>query len=156
MMTMTTTTPSAAHGRASGLLNRLIAACNDGARAQDRAALVVNGATRRARLEDSASRRLAFANELAELVRSLGGTPRDGGSTVEGLRAAANRVRAVLVGENGGDAYSTCARVEAHAERLYEVAIAAELPGPARLVVARHHAEVVADHAELRRLSMGG
>ena len=62
MMTMTTT-PSAAHGRASGLLNRLIAACNDGAHAQDRAALVVNGAKRRARLEDSASRRLAFANE---------------------------------------------------------------------------------------------
>jgi uncharacterized protein (TIGR02284 family) len=155
-MVTTTTAPIAGNRRAAALLNRLIFACNDGARAQTSASLIVKGSERRAQLEDGATRRLAFANELSELVRALGGTPNDGGSAVEGLRAAAHRVRALLVGENGGDAYGTCARVEAHAERLYEVAIDAELPGQARVVVARHHAEIVTDHAELRRLSMGG
>src|SRR5688572_15189021 len=120
MMTMTTTTGETGQGIAS--LNRLIVACNDGARAQNAAALVVAG-ERRAQLEDGATRRLTFVNELSELVREMGGTPRHGGSALEGVRTMAHRVNVLLVGENGRDAYGTCARVEAHTERLYEDAI---------------------------------
>jgi uncharacterized protein (TIGR02284 family) len=138
------------------LLNRLIIACNDGARARSAAARIMSGAEGRARLEGGAVRRLAFAGELSELVRRYGGRPSDHGSALEGVRAAAHKVNAFFIGENRGDAYTTCARIEARAERLYEDAMETDLPAPARLVVARQQAEIVADHAELRRLSMGG
>jgi uncharacterized protein (TIGR02284 family) len=151
-MTLATSTRRSA----TGLLNRLIIACNDGTRAQRSASLVVRGGECRARLEDSANRRVAFANELAELVRGLGGTPANHGTAFETVRAAVHWVDALLIGDNGGDAYRSCARIEARAEKLYERATHADLPGAASRIIAHHHAEIVADHAELRRLSMGG
>jgi uncharacterized protein (TIGR02284 family) len=156
MFTMTTSAGRPKHRRAIAVLNRLILACNDGARAQRAAALVVQGSGRKARLEDSAERHVAFSGELTELVTGLGGVPGDGGSMLETIRIAGRWINVLLVGDNSGDAYGTCVRIEAGAEKLYEKATQADLPGAARLVVARHHAGIVADHVELRRFSMGG
>lgn len=138
------------------MLNRLIVACNDGARAQSAAALVMNEGSGRTKLEGGATRRIAFASELSELVRRYGGRPNGGGSAFEGFRAAAHWVNALLIGENRGDAYGMCERIEARAEKLYKTAMETQMPEPARLVVARQQREIVAGHAELRRLSMGG
>lgn len=138
------------------MLNRLITACNDGARAQHAASVIMRSNERRAWLEDSASRRLAFADELGELVLALGAKPTRAGSTAESLRAAGHWVRTLVVGEHGGDAYASCARIEATAEQLYGLAKDAELSGAARLTIARQYAEIATDSLELRRLSMGG
>jgi uncharacterized protein (TIGR02284 family) len=154
MTTSTTTVTN--RSPATAVLNRLITACNDGARAQRAASTVVGGNDRRARLEDSAGRRDTFVHELGALVSELGGTPTTGGSAFEGLRALGHQVDVLLIGDNGGDAYRSCARIEAHAEKLYARAAAANLPASAATVVARHLVEITADHAELRRRSMGG
>ena len=136
-------------------LARLIVACNDDARAHAAAALVVGG-SRGDRLNAAAARRLSFADELAEQVRSSGGRPEEGGSAFEGIRAALHGLNALVIGENAGDAYGSCARIEAKTERLYERAAGPDMPISVSEVIGRHYLEIAADRAELRRLSMGG
>lgn len=157
-MTMTMTTVSdETDGRACRRLNRLILACNDSARAQSSAATIVSGSERRGDLEDGASRRIAFIDALSEEVRRLGGTADEGGTAFEALRAAASWFRTQIVGENGGDSYSTCARIEAAAARLYVTALDdPRLPERARRLVTEQHEVISADHDRLRRRSMGG
>lgn len=137
-------------------LGRLIVACHDGARAQTAAALILRG-SRGDRLHEAAARRMSFADELTEMVRSFGCRPvQRGPSSFEGIRAAVHGVNAWIIGENFGDAYGSCARVETITEGLYERALGADMPRAARELVERHHAEIAADRAEFRRLSMGG
>lgn len=136
-------------------LNSLIVACNDDVRAQTAAARIVGGA-RRARLDESTARRRSFARELTELLRSFGRRADEGGSTFEAIRAAIHSVNALVIGENAGDAYSSCERIAAHTERLYERTALGSLPLKVEEIVTRQHLEVSADRAELRRLSMGG
>lgn len=136
-------------------LGRLIVACNDGARAQTAAALVVRG-SRGVRLNGTAARRGSFADELAAMIQSFGGTPTNGASAFETIRAALHAVNALVIGENVGDAYVSCARIEAKTARLYERAIDADMQEPVSELIARHYVEIAADGAEFRRLSMGG
>jgi hypothetical protein len=137
-------------------LDRLILACNDGARAQAAAALIVGG-SRADRLEEAAARRASFADELAEMIRLFGGKaePRSTGSTsvYETIRAAIHGVNSLIIGENAGDAYGSCARIEAKTEKLYARTSCLDLPRAVIEVMIRHHLEISADHAELRRLS---
>jgi len=151
-----TTSTSAASDRTSMLLNRLIVACNDGARAHAAAVVAVKGAERKYELEDGATRRRSFAIELGEMVRGLGGTPSPGGSAGEDVRTAAHWVHALLFGENSGDAYGTCARVEAHAEKLYVGVMKESLSDSMLHVVTRQHDEIAIDRVMLHRRSMGG
>lgn len=135
-------------------LNGLIVACNDDARAQTAAARIVGGA-RGARLDETTARRVSFARELTDLLRSFGRRADEGGSTFEAVRAAVHSVNALVIGENPGDAYSSCARIAARTDRLYQRAALGSLPLRVEEVVTRHQAEVANDCAELRRLSMG-
>lgn len=68
------------------ILNGLIVACNDVARAQASAATIVAGADRRGELDIGAGRSLEFAGELGGLVRALGASPARGGSSYELVR----------------------------------------------------------------------
>lgn len=138
------------------ILNGLIGACRDDIHAQNAAARVVSGFERREHLEDSAKRREAFVHELSALVRAQGKTPRDEGSIGETLRGAFRTARALVVGDNTGDAYAWCERVEGKTERRYERALAGVLPTDARAAIQRHYAEIVDDHAELRLHRSGG
>lgn len=150
-------TSSAADGQTAALLNRLIVACHDGARAHTAALDAVTGVEPRGELEDGANRRLSFARELSEMVRELGGMPSAGGSTIEDLRVVTHWLNALLVRETASAAYGRCARVEAHAERLYDAAMKRpELTDALRFTLTRQHDEISIDCAMLLRRSMGG
>ena len=138
------------------ILNRLIVACNDVARAQTSASRIVAGDDRRGNLDVGAGRSTALATELGGLVRALGGLPARGGSSSESIRALLHQVNAWVIGENAGDAYVHCERVEAVAEKLYEDASQAVLPPETKTIILRHLAQVSASRLELRRLAMRG
>lgn len=138
------------------VLNGLIEACRDDVHAQSSAAKVVSGAERRARLQESARRREVFVQELSTLIRAQGKTPHDGGSLGETLRGAFRSARALVIGDNTGDAYSWVERVEGKTEDRYESALAGTLPTETRAALVRQHAEISGDRAELRILRSGG
>jgi uncharacterized protein (TIGR02284 family) len=135
------------------LLNGLIVACHDDIRVHDATARLVRG-ERMHWLEDASRRREVFVEELAHLVRELGGTPRVAGSPLELIREWLQSARARFIGDHVGDRYSLCARVEGKTVALYESALRSELPDSVRRVVERQHAAVASDQDELRRRSI--
>lgn len=142
--------------RQAEILNGLIVACNDIARAQATAATIVAGADRRGELDIGAGRSRDFAAELGGLVRALGVSPARSGSTFELIRSAIHRINALVIGENTSDAYVLCERIEAKAERLYERASHSALPPETKTIILRQLAQVTALRINLRRLSMRG
>lgn len=136
--------------RVGELLNGLIVACNDVARANSSASRIVDGDDRRGALDIGAGRSLGRAAELGNLVRALGIAPARGGSTVESIRAALHEIHASIRGESSDDAYALCDRIEARAKELYELASRTELPPETRNVILRHLAEVAAARREQR------
>lgn len=138
------------------ILNGLIGACLDDIHAQRTAARIVAGAKRRGALEDSADRRASFVVELTELVRAEGGSPRDDASVGETLRGAFRSVRALVIGDNTGDAYAWCELVEQKTLDRYDHARDGSLSAAARELVERHRAEIFTDHASLRLQRSGG
>lgn len=146
---------SAARGTNS-VLNGLIIACNDDARAQEAAAAALTTiGSRKHRLEDAAKSRETFVHELSQLIRDLGGSPTSGGSSVEGAFAFLSAARFMVVGSHAGDRYSTCARVEDKAHVLYEHALKRELPDSVRSVLERQQTEIASDLEEWRRRRIG-
>jgi uncharacterized protein (TIGR02284 family) len=129
-----------AQGQAQ-ILNGLIVACNDIARARSSASRVVDGADRRGDLDIGAGRSLGLAAELGRFVRALGLSPARGGSLLESVRAALHQINATIYGENADDAYALCDRVEERAKKLYETASRAALPAQTKTVILRHLAE---------------
>lgn len=138
------------------MFDDLIIACHDGARAQLAASRVVRGAEHRAQLAGSAGQHRAFALEIGTLSRAGGNTPVDRGSPGEAVRAAVHWLDAIVVGENDGDIYKSCARIEARAERLYEKASRRDMPKASAEIIARHLTAISAGSAQLRFRSMGG
>ena len=132
------------------ILNGLIVACNDVARARSSASRIVDGDDRRGSLDIGAGRSLGRAAELGNLVRALGVLPARGGSTLESVRAALHVINARIHGESSDDAYALCDRIEAKAKELYESASRAELPPQTRTVILRHLAEAAAARGEPR------
>ena len=130
--------------RLAEILNGLIVACNDVARARSSASRIVDGADRRGDLDIGAGRSLGRAAELGNLVRALGVAPARGGSTVESIRAALHEIHASIRGDSSEAAYALCDRIEARAKELYELASRAELPPQTKNVILRHLAEVAA------------
>lgn len=128
--------------RIAEILNGLIVACNDVARARTSASRIVDGDDRRGDLDIGAGRSLGRAAELGGLVRKLGVAPARGGSMVESIRAALHEISASIQGEDPDDAYARCHRMEAKAKKLYEAASRFALPPETKTVILRHLAQV--------------
>jgi len=133
------------------IVNRLIVACHDGAGAQVASSAIIADVRNRDRLTSLVSRREMFVIELTELVHALGGDAREGGSTWGRANAALQKMRGQFGHKHEGDALGTSARVEANVERIYGDALHEALPVHVRAVIARQHAEIEHDRAELRR-----
>jgi uncharacterized protein (TIGR02284 family) len=148
---MDDTDRAVAHRDACDLVNRLIVACKDGADAQVASREIIFDVKNRDRLTSLVSRREMFVIELSELVRALGGEARATGSSWGKANTTLQHVRSKLGGNHEGDALGTSARVEATVERIYDDVLRGTLPSYVRVVVARQHAEIDLDRAELRR-----
>jgi uncharacterized protein (TIGR02284 family) len=135
------------------VMNRLILACKDDARAQDAAATIVHGQGAREHLRECADERRAFVRELGAIVHERGGTARTNGSASAGVFELFRFGRAAVIGTNDGDTYGMCARVEARTAEAYAEALLLELPAVVRAVVERQQVEIQRDSAELRRKS---
>lgn len=135
---------------AAGILNGLIGACHDDMLAQEATAQMVVGDPRR-RLNDAVRRRRSFVVELTRLVGEQGGHARKRGTLAQRVRLAITSARVFMGGGHAGDSYCDSAQASGNAERLYDRALKRVLPDDVRAVLTRQHAEIAADHVDLRR-----
>jgi uncharacterized protein (TIGR02284 family) len=137
------------------ILNRLIRGCRDDVVVQRAAALSVQPGTGLDDLHRSIARRGVFIEELSAQIRALGGSPRKMPSLFGNVWGVLRRMRFAVIGENDGDAYQTCARVERKTEAAYDHALLLNLPIAAHEVIEQQQLEIEKDGIGFRRSRFG-
>lgn len=133
-------------------LNDLIETCRDGERGFREAAEHVRDGQAKRLFDECARQRGAFAGELAQEVRRLGGEPQTGGT----IGGAAHRgwmdVKGAITGNDDKAVIAEAERGEDVALRRYQDALDAELPAPIRSTIQRQYTEVRQAHDRVRAL----
>lgn len=133
-------------------INDLIDACQCSIAAQLDAADTIVGNGQREYLVSLATQRRGFADDLGRVVTGLGGRPLSRQPASTGwFGRLVHRGQAFMVGENDGDTYGTCSRVETRTELRYDRALAGSLPADVRRLVEVQRKSVATDGADLRR-----
>lgn len=134
-------------------LNNLIETCKDGQNGFQTAADGVRNSDLKTLFHTYAQQRAAFAGELQQEVRRLGGDPEKTGSLAASLHRGWINIKATVTGEDEGAVISECERGEDSAKRNYEDALADEhLPGDVRSIIERQYTQVKEAHDRIRSL----
>jgi uncharacterized protein (TIGR02284 family) len=134
-------------------LNNLIETCKDGQNGFQTAADGVKNSELKTLFHTYSQQRAAFAGELQNEVRRLGGDPEKTGSLAATLHRGWIDIKSAVTGEDEGAVISECERGEDSAKRNYEDALADEnLPGNIRSLVERQYAQVKEAHDRIRAL----
>jgi uncharacterized protein (TIGR02284 family) len=136
-------------------LNRVIVAGRGEIMALEAAARILSDSERRERVREQAQRRRVFERDLATAVTGLGGVPAARAAIGASVGAVARRIQELFMGQHTGDAYAVCARATETTATAYAKALTLRLPTDVAFGLARQHAEVEWDRAELRRLRWG-
>jgi hypothetical protein len=136
-------------------LHRLAVAC-----LQEEATLALDGAAlggeRGQRLQEQASRRQVFRQDLAVAIAGLGGTPIQRLSVLARLGARLRHLPTLWFGPQRGATYARSARAVERTARAYERVLASDLPAAVRFGLERQQEEIDYDRKELRWLRYGG
>lgn len=134
-------------------LNNLIETCKDGQNGFQTAADGVKNVDLKTLFHTYSQQRAAFAGELQQEVRRLGGDPEKTGSLAATLHRGWIDIKSAVTGEDEAAVISECERGEDSAKRNYEDALADEnLPGNIRAIVERQYAQVKEAHDRIRSL----
>jgi uncharacterized protein (TIGR02284 family) len=134
-------------------LNNLIETCKDGQSGFQAAADGVKNGDLKTLFHTYSQQRAAFAVELQNEVRRLGGDPEKTGSLAASLHRGWIDIKAAVTGEDEAAVISECERGEDSAVRNYKDALADEgLPGDLRSIVERQFAQVKEAHDRIRSL----
>ena len=133
-------------------LNELIETCRDGQEGFRTAAEGVRGAELRELFQGYAVQRAAFAGELQDEVRRLGGEPEQTGSLVASLHRGWMGLRAALEGGDERAIAGECERGEEAAMSAYRSALDRDMPASVRAMVERQFAEIREAHHLLGNL----
>jgi uncharacterized protein (TIGR02284 family) len=106
-------------------------------------------------LRGYAEQRAAFARELRDEVRRLGGAPRKDGHMAAALHRGWINIKAVVTGKDEAAIVAECERGEEIAVRNYEEALDRTLPVETREVVERQYLQVREAHDHLQALKQG-
>ena len=137
------------------VLNGLIETCRDGQEGFRTAAEGVRGAGMRELFQGYARQRAAFAGELQDEVRRLGGEPEQTGSLVASLHRGWMGLRAALEGGDERAIAAECERGEEVAMSAYRSALDRDMPASVRVLVERQFAEIRETHHQLGNLGRG-
>jgi uncharacterized protein (TIGR02284 family) len=123
------------------VLEQLIVACEDAARAFRTGAELLDDRTLQVSFESYANQHAAFSKQLQAVVLFLGGAPRGRGSTEGSLRRAAMTLRAVLANADRATV-RRCRDAERVAATVYLWAVGCGLPADVCDLVGRQYEEV--------------
>ena len=140
------------NSKIAAVLNALIETCKNGQFGFETAAQGIKSLQTATLFNQYAAQRAAFADELQERVRSLGGKPEDSGTAAGAVHRGWIGVKSAATGGDEAALVAECERGENIAVKRYEEALREELPGPLRSVIAQQYTEVKAAHDRIRLL----
>jgi len=101
---------------------------------------------------EAARRCTAGATELQAKVRALGGSPDKSGSTGGSVRRAWINIKSAVTGKDDHAVLAECEKAEDVAKRVYQDALAKDLPTDIRSMVERQFQGVKENHDRVRDL----
>ncbi len=134
------------------VLNDLIDTCEDGLHGFRTAADSVKSPTAKALFISRLPKIELGATELKAEVRRLGGDPDKRGTVAGAMHRGWIDLKAAVTGKNEGAIVAECERGEAHAKKVYEDALAKELPADTKTIVERQYRGVVDNLQRVRAL----
>ena len=134
-------------------LNNLIETCKDGQNGFQTAADGVKNNDLKTLFHTYSQQRAAFAGELQNEVRRLGGDPEKTGSLAASLHRGWMDIKAAVTGEDEAAVISECERGEDSAVRNYKDALAEQnLPADIRSILERQFTQIKEAHDRIRSL----
>ncbi|HYE14156.1 MAG TPA: PA2169 family four-helix-bundle protein [Pyrinomonadaceae bacterium] len=140
-------------------LNGLISACRDGQHGFATAADAAESAELKSLFTTYSQQRAAFAGELRDEVRRLGGEAADSGSVTGAVHRGWMEVKAAATGRDDASILEECERGEGAALASYRSALGVDMPAGVRAIVERQFTEVKQAHermTSMRRASGAG
>jgi uncharacterized protein (TIGR02284 family) len=132
-------------------LNDLIEVSQDGEKGFKAAAEKADDPGLKSLLQDRARSCSTATAELQNLVRSLGGTPEEGGTVAGAVHRGWVKVRAAI-GDNNVAVLEEVERGEDLAKSAYAKALKAELPPEVRMTIDQQYQGVLRNHDRVRDL----
>lgn len=131
-------------------LNDLIQTCKDGVEGFRTCAEDTKNAEYRTYFSDRAERCERAAEELQDLVISMGGDPETSSHMAGALHRRWVDVRSAITGKNDEDILEECERGEDVAKHYYEAALKKDLPLEVRQIVEEQYRGVQMNHDQVK------
>ena len=138
--------------KAISTLNDLIETCRDGQNGFKEAAENVKSPDLKTFLNQIASERAQFVNELQLEVRTLGGDPQKSGSATAAMHRAWIDIKGTLTGKDDHSILSECERGEDSAVEAYKDALKLDPPSNIRSTVERQFQSVKLVHDRVKQM----
>jgi uncharacterized protein (TIGR02284 family) len=137
-------------------LNTLIETCRDGEEGFRKAAENVKDGSIKSIFNEIGRERAQLADELAQEVQRLGGTPESGGSVSGAMHRGWMNVKETLAGRDDTSIVAEAERGEDVAVETYKKALEQPLPPPVESIVRRQFSHVQEAHDRVRALEESG
>jgi len=138
--------------KAISTLNDLIETCRDGQNGFKEAAENVKSPDLKTFLNQIATERAQFVNQLQLEVRTLGGDPQQTGSTTAAMHRAWIDIKGTLTGKDDHSILSECERGEDSAVEAYKDALKLDLPPNIRSTVERQFQGIKLVHDRVKQM----
>lgn len=133
-------------------LNELIEYCKDGQHGYHTAAEDVKNPELKSLFNNFAEQRAAFAGQLREQVKTLGGDPDAHGSITGAAHRAWIDIKSVVSRGDEAAILAECDRGDSAAEEKYDHALRASLPQGVMQVVRKQHDDIRSARNQIRSL----
>jgi len=134
------------------VLNDLIETCRDGEMGFKEASENAKDRDLKQFFSDTAQQRAAFAGELQEHVRALGGDPAKRGSVAGSMHRAWMNIKGTLSGKDDHAILSEAERGEDSAVKAYEECLQQDLPQSVQRLAEVQYREVLRIHSLVKQL----
>jgi uncharacterized protein (TIGR02284 family) len=134
------------------VLNDLIETCRDGEMGFQEASENVKDRDLKRFFADTAQQRAAFAGEVQEHVRALGGDPSKRGSVAGSMHRAWMSIKGTLSGKDDQGILNEAERGEDSAVKAYEEALQQDLPQAVQRLLDVQYREILRVHSLVRQL----
>jgi len=138
--------------KAISTLNDLIETCRDGQNGFKEAAENVKSPDLKTFLNQIATERAQFVNELQLEIRTLGGDPQKSGSATAAMHRAWIDIKGTLTGKDDHSILSECERGEDSAVEAYKDALKLDLPSNIRSTIERQFQSVKLVHDRVKQM----
>ena len=138
--------------KAISILNDLIETCRDGQNGFKEAGENVKSPDLKTFLNQIATERAQFVNQLQLEVRTLGGDPQKSGSATAAMHRAWIDIKGTLTGKDDHSILSECERGEDSTVEAYKDALKLDLPPNIRSTVERQFQSIKLVHDRVKQM----